>query len=216
MSHLPDDFVVVEPCTLNLKDATCSSGFPCTIDNLRSETAPLNNELQWLDTARGESHLPWASFHSQNDPEGEERMQTHTALLPILPESAHTSATMFQCMKIVATSTEFLNPGQTPVMTVDQPLYALCKQIQLALPERFGEKKFFLLLGGLHIELATLRTVGQWLDGSGWTDVLVEADVTTSGRAESIIKATHIVRSRYAHEVLLAFKKANFFAFLNC
>ena len=30
---------------------------------------------------------------------------------------------------------------------------------------------------------------------------LVQADITTRGRADSILKAAHITRSRYAHEV---------------
>lgn len=57
-------------------------------------------------------------------------------------------------------------------------------------------------MGGLHIEMAALRVLGRWLDGSGWVDVLVQADITTQGRVEAMLKAAHVKRARYAHEVI--------------
>lgn len=46
--------------------------------------------------------------------------------------------------------------------------------------------------------------IGTWLTGSGWIEYLVEANVTTSGRAEGMLKSAHVKRSRYAHKVTLA------------
>ena len=34
-----------------------------------------------------------------------------------------------------------------------------------------------IILGGLHIEIATLKLLGDWLDYSGWTNALVQADI---------------------------------------
>ena len=51
-------------------------------------------------------------------------------------------------------------PGQTPVVTFDQPLFALAKQIQWKWPQEYGEQKFVVVFGGLHIEIAALKTVG--------------------------------------------------------
>jgi len=45
----------------------------------------------------------------------------------------------------------FLNPGQTTVMAVDQPLFALAKQIQWQWPNTYGEDKFIVMFGGLYI-----------------------------------------------------------------
>jgi len=59
-------------------------------------------------------------------------------------------------------------------------------------------------MGGLHIEMASLRMLGHWLDGSGWLQCLVESDVTTTGVAESCISASHVKRTRYAHSVTAA------------
>ena len=36
-------------------------------------------------------------------------------------------------------------------------------------------------MGGLHIEMAMLKLIGHWLDGSGWTYVMTSPNVTTDG-----------------------------------
>ena len=58
-------------------------------------------------------------------------------------------------------------------------------------------------MGGLHIEMAGLKLPGEWHDKSGWTDALIEANttLTLSGRADAIVNAKHITRSRYIHQV---------------
>ena len=62
---------------------------------------------------------------------------------------------------------------------VDQSLYALAKQIQGKWSEKYGEDKFVLMLGGLHIEMTALKTIGDWLQGSGWAQALVQAGIAT-------------------------------------
>jgi len=64
---------------------------------------------------------------------------------------------------IIKECINFLNPGQIPVMAYDQPLYALAKNIQWILPERYGENLIVVMFGGLHIVIAALRTIGDWL-----------------------------------------------------
>ena len=76
-----------------------------------------------------------------------------------------------------------MNP--TPVITLDQPLYSLAKQIQWTWPD-LSEENYVVMLGGLHIEMATLNMLGKWLDGSGWSSALVEAGITTSGRVAAL------------------------------
>ncbi len=48
------------------------------------------------------------------------------------------------------------------------------------------------------------KVLGDLLDGSGWTSALVQAGVATSGTAEAFLKASHIRKTRYAHEVTAA------------
>ena len=59
-------------------------------------------------------------------------------------------------------------------------------------------------MGGLHIEMAMLKTIGDWLDGSGWAYVMIAGNVTTEGRAASVQKGSHISRGQWAHQVTAA------------
>jgi len=89
-------------------------------------------------------------------------------------------------------------------LTFDQPLFALAKQIQWKWPEKYGNEKFVAMLGGLYIEMAALKTIGDWLDNSGWVQVLVQAEIATAGMADSLLKATHIMRTRRAQQITAA------------
>ena len=55
-----------------------------------------------------------------------------------------------------------------------------------------GEKFSVILLGGLHIEMAILNVIGSWLDGSGWSYVMISSSVITEGRAVGLLKGAHI------------------------
>ena len=104
-------------------------------------------------------------------------------------------------MKLVKDAIAYINPGQTPIIGMDQPLYALAKQIQWERADVYGESSYVVMMGGLHIEMASLKMVGHWLNNSGWDSALVQADITTRGRADAMLRATHITRTRYAHQV---------------
>ncbi|KAK0058618.1 hypothetical protein Bpfe_011923 [Biomphalaria pfeifferi] len=108
---------------------------------------------------------------------------------------------MKHAMDLVMQAVKFLNPGQIPVITADQPLFAIAKQIQSKCPEFYGENKITLLLGGLHIEMSFLKTVGTLLKDSGWVESLVNAKVATSGCAESFLNGCHVTRTRRAHQL---------------
>ena len=57
------------------------------------------------------------------------------------------------------------------------------------------------MLGGLHTEMAFTPTIGDFLLHSGWDNLLVHASITTVGRAQSMLTASHLTRTRYAHQV---------------
>eukprot|EP00745_Piridium_sociabile_P019361 TRINITY_DN2926_c0_g1_i1.p1 TRINITY_DN2926_c0_g1~~TRINITY_DN2926_c0_g1_i1.p1 ORF type:complete len:195 (+),score=50.86 TRINITY_DN2926_c0_g1_i1:2-586(+) len=107
-------------------------------------------------------------------------------------------------MDVVKNAVEHVNPGQTPVVTLDQPLFALAKQIQWKWPEKYGEEKMVVMFGGLHIEMAALKTLGDWLRGSGWVQALVQAEIATPGTADSFLRAAHVTRTRRAHQITAA------------
>jgi hypothetical protein len=51
-------------------------------------------------------------------------------------------------------------------------------------PATHGEDHFVVMFG-LHIEMAALKTVGDLMEVSGWTGTLVQAGITTPGTAYS-------------------------------
>ena len=88
---------------------------------------------------------------------------------------------------------EHVNPGQTPAVTLDQPLFALVKQIMWKWPEKYGEDKMVVMFGGLHIEMAALKSLGNWLRGSD--RVLLQAEMARPGTANSFLRAAHVTRT---------------------
>ena len=56
------------------------------------------------------------------------------------------------------------------------------------------------MFGGLHIEIAALRIIGDWLQNSGGVSALSQAKVTSAGTAESVMKASHVTRTRHDHQ----------------
>ena len=60
------------------------------------------------------------------------------------------------------------------------------------------------MFGGLHIKMAALKTLGDWLQGSGWVQALVQAEIATAGTANSFLRASHVLRTRRAHQVTAA------------
>ena len=167
-------------------------------------------EYEWLKHAISKLHneelaekewISWSAYHAMKQPH-EIRKITRIALLPLFTEHAHTPAMISHSMRVLKKITEYLNAGQTPVFTVDQPLYALAKKIQWEIGGELSEDKFVVLLAPFHTEDKSLKLPGQLLEGSGWLSVLVKAGVTTSGKAEAAEKGSHVTRTRYAHQVL--------------
>ena len=125
------------------------------------------------------------------------------ALLLLFYEKVHSISMIKHAMIVAKNAIEHLNSGQIQVITMDQPLYALAKQIQWSWSE-FDEKLYIVMLGGLHIEMAVISMMEKWLDESGWCTALVEAGITTPGKAEAFLSASHVKRTRYAHQVTVA------------
>ena len=53
----------------------------------------------------------------------------------------------------------------------------------------------------LHIKMAALKTIGDWLKDSGWSSDLSEADIESSGAADFSLHAAHITKTRSVHQV---------------
>ena len=125
-------------------------------------------------------------------------------LLSLFPDEAKSVPMIQHSMNVIKKATEHLNPGQVPVIAVDQPLYSVAKKIQWNWPESHGEQHFVFILGGLHIEMAALSVLGDWLEDSGWTSALIQVNIASPGVVNSFLKGSNVKRTRRAHQVTAA------------
>ncbi len=110
----------------------------------------------WLENTRSVlkddveacENTSWAAYHARHqDPK--QPVITPTSLLPLFQESAHTVAMIRHSIDVVRNAVQHLNPGQTPVLTCDQPLFTLAKQIQWKWPDTYGEDQLVVMFGGV-------------------------------------------------------------------
>lgn len=48
--------------------------------------------------------------------------------------------------------------------------------------------------------MAALKTLDDWLRESVWVQALVQAEITTSGTADSFLRASYVGRTRRVHQ----------------
>ena len=206
--QLPEAYTEVAPVIAPAKHPQVSA----TTVNIQPDGGVFNgsfkDEVKWLETSsnviynqerlKEEEVVSWGAFHSR-DLSSSPSVSAISALLPLFPDQAKSIATIRHAMDIIKLSVNHLNPGQVPVIALDQPPFAVGKEIQWS--DLYGEKKFVVMSGGLHIEMAFLKVIGVWLQGSGWTTALADANFATPGTAESFVKAASVTRSRRAHQV---------------
>lgn len=209
---LPSEYSEIEPATISRTEL-----FPPASDGNKTADVSLisasrEKENEWLtfvsDTVmkaklEPEDFISWSAYHASKQ-SLEIRPSCPIALLPLFTEPAASVAMIAHSMKLVDAVVQHLNTGQIPIVTMDQPLFGIAKQIQWAWPDVFGEDKFVVLMGGLHIEMNAVKLLGDFLRGSGWAAILIKSGVTTSGRADAILKGSHVTRCRYVHQVTAA------------
>ncbi|XP_076158119.1 uncharacterized protein LOC143140875 [Alosa pseudoharengus] len=107
-------------------------------------------------------------------------------------------------MLVVMKATEFVNPGQVPVIVADCPLYTQQKKCQWKFPDEVGESKMVCFMGFLHIEMMSQECGGKLLAGSGWDRMFALAKIFNTGVAASLLSGKHVKRTRYAYQLTLA------------
>ena len=133
------------------------------------------------------------------------RHRCQTDLLPLFAESSTDSNMVYHAMRLIKYSTDLLNSGQTPVMTCDQPINAIAKQLQWSeLYPDISEQTFFVMLRGLHLEKISLKLIGDILKDSEWPRILAQSGIFTSEVAEKLLSASHLIKTRRLHKITLA------------
>ena len=202
VSQLPETYTNVQPVVLPKKDPSVPENHADAKGDLNALISATKEEFQWLETVRnvaeeqesflGDKSVLWGVYHSSKQQQNENASLAISSLMPLFPDQAKSVAMIRHSMDVIEKAVGQLNPGQIPVIAMDQPLFTIGKQIQWNWPKRYGEDKFILMFGGLYIEMAFLKLIGNWLKDSGWVASLVEGKVASSGRAESFLKATSV------------------------
>ena len=193
LKDLPDWYLDIQP--FHLRDDILLESNTNTIPCVTVDEKILAEDLEWLED---ESMTSWGVYHARKCTAVES--VASSAMLPIWRDDSKSPATIKHVIDVLMNSTSFLNPGQTAVIGMDQPLYAIAKKIQWEKPDFYGEKKLILMLGSLHIEMVFLSCLGDWLEGSGWLTALSNAGVTGPGN-DSLCTGHSVAKSKYAHQV---------------
>ena len=111
--------------------------------------------------------VTWAGFNSSRMHEDTVKPRAITGVLPMFPDKAASVSMVKHTMCITRDAIQFLNPGQTPVLGMDQPIYAIGKLIDWKWCDtHLCEDKFILMLGALHIEFVIEAMEGKMTEGS--------------------------------------------------
>lgn len=74
------------------------------------------------------SAVSWSAFHARRQPE-KDFAPSLSALLPLFEDDSKSVAMIKHSMDVIKSTVQVLNPGQTPVIAFDQPLYAVAKLV---------------------------------------------------------------------------------------
>ena len=209
ISDLPESYTVVpfvERETHRLKVPWRPKAFD-THNSVSSDE--MEREFTWLlkssklcqGTIEKGDKVMWAAFHAES--QRSTPAPCFQGLFPLFHEKAATLPMVKHSMDVIRAATRYLNPLQVPIMVGDQPIFYLAKKIQWLMPSEYGEDQFVVWPGGLHLEMAMWKLPGELLDSIGWAEIISQAGVATSGVAKSMLKVSHLLRTRNAHQVFL-------------
>ena len=210
LTDLPEAYSIV-PC---IEVQTTGMKVPwralTTDPNSSIDKTEILMENKWLldssnmldKTLTKEDRIAWSAYHAARRMDGPSIIASN-ALFPLFYDKAATLSMMKHGMDVIRAAVNFLNPGQIPIMTCDQPLFALAKKVQWKFPDIYGEDEFVIWPGGLHFEMACWSVVGDLLENTGWDTLISESEVATPGVAKSFLKVSHLMRTRNAHQVTI-------------
>ena len=168
VQDLPDYHTSVQPVVLKNSNPVVPKLIGPAMRSLDDNVSSLPKELDWLNNVKSlcknelshEDFMSWAAFHASLQFSPVQQVDI-VALLPLFLESSHSSAMIRHGMNVVNDVVQHLNPGQTPIIAMDQPLFALAKWIQWNMPETHGEDRYVVMFGGLHVEMAAFKVLGE-------------------------------------------------------
>ena len=148
----PESYTTLTPVTAKQDVVISTTQSTLTCDPELVNTA-IEEEAKWQSNTRrlinegvhnGVDPISWAAFHSYQKPPHDLEVIIGS-LLSLFPDDSKSVAMIRHAMDVILQAVHHLNPGQVPVLTLDQPLYAIAKQVQWNWPSGNGEDKFVIL-----------------------------------------------------------------------
>lgn len=137
----------------------------------------------------------WIGYNSYL---GDVKCVSRVSLLPVIPEPPTNSSVQLTVMRQLEKLNESMNKTTIKVVvTADMAIYKPLKQLEMAKEDCKG--KWILKPGELHIIIAQLRTIGEFVCGSGIPELWVECDLYSSVTMKQILEGRHIRRAIEAH-----------------
>ena len=141
IAHLPSAYTSVPPAALKTKNFTAPAVHsPVRPANFVVAAAAAEEEYRWLNSVKTalekqtvDDWISWSAYHADTQRAIIPPAVIH-ALLPLFIDSAHSVAMLRHSMDVTKAAVQYLNPGQVPVLTADQPLFAILKGIQWTWP----------------------------------------------------------------------------------
>ena len=97
-----------------------------------------------INRVEAASNLSWTAYHSSKLPK-QQNYPCVNAILTVFKEEAASTTMIRHSMEVIKKAVHHINPGQTPLIPVVLPLFAIGKQIQWAYPDKYGEDTIFFI-----------------------------------------------------------------------
>lgn len=124
---------------------------------------------------------------------GETKPVSKVSMLPLIPASPTDHSVQLTFMKYLENVNSLvLGSGSKVVVTVDMGLYKPLKQLEMA--RRDIQEKWVLKPGELHIIIAQLRTIGDFIRGSGIPEMWIDSNLYGTATTQQILEGKHVRR----------------------
>lgn len=119
------------------------------IGEVEQENCWIEHSLSLIENNLGKgNYVSWSGYPASLIDSSKESPAI-TNLLQMFNEKAASVSMVKHGMDVLRNLTSFLNPGQVPVLTADQPLYAISKYVQWQWPTIYSETVYVTILGGI-------------------------------------------------------------------
>ena len=145
---LPDYYTNLPPTTNNSTQYTIQTANMEEIQNVQDKLTQWLHQVtrlcsdEFIDI---NERLAFSGFHSRT--QVKQMIKGLSVLMPLLRDSINSLSMDRHCMDVIIKDINQVHPSQVPIITADQPVYALGKRIQWMYPEEYGEAKIIMEFG---------------------------------------------------------------------